>query len=98
LELKLWNDMIFVEVPKQRQLVCSQCGSRNLKVMHVPARERKRRDIKGPSGADRVTAARKVGCIANRRAVGSAARVAHEFSRRLTAVIRRPFPFAALAG
>jgi hypothetical protein len=57
---------------------------------------KERRDIKGPSGADRVTAARKVGCIANRRAVGSAARVAHEFSRRLTAVIRRLFPLKLL--
>jgi hypothetical protein len=28
-ELKLWNDMIFVDVPKRR-LVCSKCGSRNV--------------------------------------------------------------------
>jgi hypothetical protein len=34
-ELKLWNDMIFVDVPKHRRLVCSQCGSRNLKVMPI---------------------------------------------------------------
>ena len=27
-ELKLWNDMIFVEVPKHRHFVCSQCGGR----------------------------------------------------------------------
>src|SRR6478752_4646241 len=26
-ELKLWNDMIFVEVPQHRHFVCSQCGS-----------------------------------------------------------------------
>ena len=27
-ELKLWKDMIFVEVPKHRHFVCSQCGGR----------------------------------------------------------------------
>jgi hypothetical protein len=39
-ELRLWNDMIFVDVPKHRQLVCSKCGSRNVKVMPIfpPAR------------------------------------------------------------
>ena len=39
-ELKLWNDMIFVDVPKHRRLVCSQCGGRNIKVMPIlpPAR------------------------------------------------------------
>ena len=38
--LKLWNDMIFVEVPKHRLLVCSQCDGRNVKVMPIfpPAR------------------------------------------------------------
>ena len=34
-ELKLWNDMIFVDVPKPRHLVCSQCGSTNVKVMPI---------------------------------------------------------------
>ena len=34
-ELKLWNDLIFVEVRKHRQLVCRQCGSRNVKVMPI---------------------------------------------------------------
>ena len=34
-ELKLWNDMIFVDIPKDRRLVCSQCGSRNLRVMPI---------------------------------------------------------------
>jgi hypothetical protein len=34
-ELKLWNDMIFVDVPKHRPLVCSQCGSSNVKVMSI---------------------------------------------------------------
>jgi hypothetical protein len=34
-ELKLWNDMIFVDVPKHRRLVCSQCGSSNVKVMSI---------------------------------------------------------------
>ena len=29
-ELKLWKDMIFVEVPKHRHFVCSQCGGREL--------------------------------------------------------------------
>jgi hypothetical protein len=27
-ELKLWNDVIFVDVPKHRRFVCSQCGGR----------------------------------------------------------------------
>jgi len=27
-ELKLWNDVIFVDVPKHGRLVCSKCGSR----------------------------------------------------------------------
>jgi hypothetical protein len=34
-ELKLWNDMIVVDVPKHRRLVCSQCGSSNVKVMPI---------------------------------------------------------------
>jgi hypothetical protein len=34
-ELRLWNDMIFVDVPKHRRLVCSQCGSSNVKVMPI---------------------------------------------------------------
>jgi hypothetical protein len=34
-ELKLWNDMIFVDVPKHNRLVCSQCGSANVKVMPI---------------------------------------------------------------
>jgi hypothetical protein len=34
-KLKLWNDMIFVDVPKHRRLVCSQCGSRNVRVMPI---------------------------------------------------------------
>jgi hypothetical protein len=39
-ELKLWNDMIFVDVPKYRRFVCTQCGSRKVKVMPIfpPAR------------------------------------------------------------
>ena len=39
-ELKLWNDVIFVDVPKHGRLVCSKCGSRNVKVMPIfpPAR------------------------------------------------------------
>ena len=39
-ELKLWNDMIFVDVPKHRHFVCTQCGSRNVRVMPIfpPAR------------------------------------------------------------
>jgi hypothetical protein len=39
-ELKLWNDMIFVDVPRHRHFVCTQCGSRNVKVMPIfpPAR------------------------------------------------------------
>src|SRR3954453_3479086 len=39
-ELKLWNDLIFVDVPRHRRLVCTQCGSRNVRVMPVfpPAR------------------------------------------------------------
>ena len=32
-ELKLWNDMVFVDVPQHRRLVCSQCGGRNIKVV-----------------------------------------------------------------
>jgi hypothetical protein len=39
-ELKLWNDMIFVEVPQHRRLVSSKCGGRDLKVMPMfPARK-----------------------------------------------------------
>jgi hypothetical protein len=40
-ELKLWNDMIFVDVPKHRRFVCTQCGGRNVKVMPIfpPAKE-----------------------------------------------------------
>jgi hypothetical protein len=40
-ELKLWNDMIFVEVPQHRHFVCTQCGGRNIKVMPIfpPARK-----------------------------------------------------------
>jgi hypothetical protein len=34
-ELKLWNHMIFVDVPKQGRLVCLKCGSRNVKVMPI---------------------------------------------------------------
>jgi hypothetical protein len=34
-KLKLWNDMIFVDVPKYRRLVCSKCGSWNVKVMPI---------------------------------------------------------------
>src|SRR5947209_721905 len=34
-ELKLWNDMIFVDLPKHRRLVCSQCGSRNVRVKPI---------------------------------------------------------------
>ena len=34
-ELKLWNDMIFVDVPQHRHFVCSQCGGRNVKVMPI---------------------------------------------------------------
>ena len=34
-ELKLWNDMIFVDVPKHRHFVCSKCGGRNVKVMPI---------------------------------------------------------------
>jgi hypothetical protein len=39
-ELKLWNDMIFVDVSQHRRLVCSQCDGRNIKVMPIlpPAR------------------------------------------------------------
>jgi hypothetical protein len=38
--LKLWNDMVFVDVPKHRHFVCSKCGGRNVKVMPIfpPAR------------------------------------------------------------
>ena len=39
-ELKLWNDMIFVDVPKYRRFVCTQCGSRNVKVMPIFPRAR----------------------------------------------------------
>jgi hypothetical protein len=34
-ELKLWNDMIFVDIPKHRRLVCSKCGGGNVKVMPI---------------------------------------------------------------
>jgi hypothetical protein len=34
-ELKLWNDMIFVDVPQHRRFICTQCGSRNVKVMPI---------------------------------------------------------------
>jgi hypothetical protein len=34
-ELRLWNDMIFVDVPKHRHFVCTKCGSRNVKVMPI---------------------------------------------------------------
>ena len=38
-ELRLWNDMIFVDVPQHRRLICSKCGSRSAKVMPIfPAR------------------------------------------------------------
>jgi hypothetical protein len=39
-ELKLWNDMIFFDVPKHRHFVCSQCGGRHVKMMPIfpPAR------------------------------------------------------------
>ena len=30
--LRLWNEMIFVDVPKCRHRVCSQCANRNLKM------------------------------------------------------------------
>ena len=38
--LKLWKDMIFVDVAQHWRLVCSQCGGRNIKVMPIfpPAR------------------------------------------------------------
>ena len=39
-ELRLWNDMVFVDVPKHRRLVCSKCGSRNVKVMPIFPGER----------------------------------------------------------
>jgi hypothetical protein len=39
-ELKFWNDMIFVDVPKYRRFVCTQCGSRNVKVMPIFPRAR----------------------------------------------------------
>jgi hypothetical protein len=41
-ELKLWNDMIFVDVPKHRRLVCSQCArqSKRASGADLPARER----------------------------------------------------------
>jgi len=32
---KLWNDMIFVDVPQHRRFVCTQCGGRNVKVMPI---------------------------------------------------------------
>jgi hypothetical protein len=35
--LRLWNDMIFVDVPKCRHRVCSQCGNCNLKMRIFPA-------------------------------------------------------------
>ena len=34
-ELKLWNDMIFVDVPQDRHFVCTQCGGRIVKVMPI---------------------------------------------------------------
>jgi hypothetical protein len=34
-ELKLWNDVIFFDVPKHRHFVCSQCGGRHVKVMPI---------------------------------------------------------------
>ena len=34
-ELKLWNDMLFADVPQHRHFVCTQCGGRNVKVMPV---------------------------------------------------------------
>ena len=39
-ELKLWNDIIFVDVPKHRHFVCIQCGGRSVKAMPIfpPAR------------------------------------------------------------
>jgi hypothetical protein len=39
-ELKLWNDIIFVDVPKHRHFVCTKCGGRNVRVMPIfpPAR------------------------------------------------------------
>ena len=32
-ELKLLLDLVFVDVPQHRRLVCSQCGGRNIKVV-----------------------------------------------------------------
>src|SRR5436190_18942160 len=57
-ELRLWNDMIFVDVPKHRRLVCSQCGSRNVRVMPIiPA-------ARGTPGLSRITSptVRSTGC------------------------------------
>ena len=34
-ELKLWNDMNFVDIPKHRRLVCSKCGGGNVEVMPI---------------------------------------------------------------
>ena len=34
-KLNLWNDMIFVDVPKHRHFVCTKCGGRNVKVMPI---------------------------------------------------------------
>jgi len=34
-ELKLWNDMIFVDVPQHRHLVCTQCGRKAPKAFKV---------------------------------------------------------------
>jgi hypothetical protein len=44
-ELKLWNDMIFVDVPQHRRLVCSKCGNRNVKVMPFLRPEARRRRV-----------------------------------------------------
>lgn len=34
-ELKLWNDIIFVDISKHGRLVRSQCGGRNIRVMPI---------------------------------------------------------------
>ena len=37
---ELWNDMIFVDVPQYRRLVCTKCGSRKVSIRSVwPKRE-----------------------------------------------------------
>jgi hypothetical protein len=43
-ELKLWNDMIFVDVPQHRHFVCTLCGRQDVKVMPIfpPARGTRR--------------------------------------------------------